>query len=371
MLKKITSALALGAALFAAAPDAARAAGAPASYPAEYAQIVEASKAEKGVLVYSIMAAFNWKPVLDSFAKKYPWIKVETLDLSNEIWDRYFTERASGARTADLIASFGVDRWNDFASRGEVLEYTSPEEPALPAWAKVKPGIYGLSADPVLILWNKRLVPQGTRLDSMKAVVDFAAKQGSSIKGRLTAYDAASGSVNASFAWLWSTIDSKSSWETLTKLAPLTKYERSGGSMLEKVTSGEYMAAYLTSAITVYTKSNDPARKAILDWSFVKDGQPLYVRPMAVTKGAASPASAKLLLDHILSKEGQIGFAQGGLTPVREDIKAGEIPYPTIAQIAEAVGGRDKLKFMSYDEKSAEDLKAFMERWRTMLSAVR
>src|SRR4051812_3028846 len=83
----------------------------PSYYPQDYAKIVEASKSEPSVLVYSIMSAQNWKPVLESFNKKYPWIKVETLDLSNEIWSRYYSEKAAGARTADLIITLGIAQW--------------------------------------------------------------------------------------------------------------------------------------------------------------------------------------------------------------------------------------------------------------------
>jgi iron(III) transport system substrate-binding protein len=357
-------------ALLAFAPISASAEGPPAEYPAEYAQLVERSKSENGVLVYSIMAAFNWKPVLEGFSKKYPWIKVETLDMGSELWDRYHTEKASGARTADLIASFGADRWKEFVDKGEVDPHVSPEEKSLPDWAKVKPGVYGLSADPVLIVWNKRVLPQGVNLDSMAAVANFAKEHGQKFKGRLTTYDSGSGTVNASFNWLWSTMNDDA-WETIETLAPLTKFERSGGLMLEKVTSGEYAAAYLTSAITVYTKINEPARKAVLDWSYVKDGQPMFVRAMTVAKSGKSPASAKLLMDHILSKEGQIAFAQGGLTPVRTDIKPGEIPYNTIAQIAEAVGGEDKLKFMPYDDAAVASITEYVERWKKVVAGTR
>lgn len=357
-------------ALLAFAPLPASAQTVPDGYPADYAQLIETSKSENGVLVYSVMAAFNWKPVLEGFAKKYPWIKVETLDLGGEIWDRYYTEAASGARTADLISTFGVDRWNAFASKGEAVPYVSPEAPNLPDWAKPLPNVYGLSADPILLLWNKRLVPEGVKLDSMKAVYEFGKNYGDKFKGRLTTYDTASGTSNASFNWLWSTMHDNS-WDIIKTLAPLTKFERSGGLMLEKVTSGEYVAAYLTSAITVYTKANEPARKAVLDWSYITDGQPLLVRPIAVAKAGRSPASAKLLLDHILSRDGQIAFAKGGLTPVRSDIKAGEIPYNTIGQVAEAVGGWDKMKFMSYDAAAVESLASFIERWKKTIAEVR
>ena len=42
---------------------------APDYYPKDYAKIVEGSKKENKLVVYSIMAAYNWKPVLEGFKK--------------------------------------------------------------------------------------------------------------------------------------------------------------------------------------------------------------------------------------------------------------------------------------------------------------
>lgn len=71
--------------------------GLPPYYPPEYARIVEASRGEDGPLVYSIMSARNWEPVLAEFRRLYPWIRVETLDLgSHEVFERYYAESAGG-----------------------------------------------------------------------------------------------------------------------------------------------------------------------------------------------------------------------------------------------------------------------------------
>ena len=145
----------------------------PDYYPADYKQMVEASRKEEGLPAYWVMAAFNWKPVLDSFAKKYPWIKVETLDLNNELWDRYYTEKSSGSRTADFIAAFGIPRWLQASERQELIDYKSPEASHLPKWANPIPGAYALSADPSLIVWNKRVLPAGARPDTMEKIAQW------------------------------------------------------------------------------------------------------------------------------------------------------------------------------------------------------
>ena len=70
----------------------------PDYYPADYSSVIEASKAENGVLVYSNMGEMNWRPLIEAFNAEYPWIKVQTLDLGSiEVFERYYAETAAGS----------------------------------------------------------------------------------------------------------------------------------------------------------------------------------------------------------------------------------------------------------------------------------
>ncbi len=333
----------------------------PDYYPDDYSKIVDASKSEDGVLVYSVMSAENWKPVLDTFKKKYPWIKVETLDLSNEIWSRYYTEKAAKSRTADLIISLGVGPWIDFVNKKEVAAYESPESSKVPDWSKPFPGVYSVSADPVLIAWNTKIVGD-QKIDTMAKVVELAGDK--KLKGKFTTYDAASGSVAGVFPWVWSQHYDDGGWPIFEKVGPVSKPERSGGQMLAKLATGEYAVAYLISAITVLPKLDNPGVKGIIDWSFMKDGQPLFARGMAVTQAARSPNSAKLLLDHTISREGQIGWGKGGMTPLREDVTKDDVPFFTYKSIVDAVGGEDNVEVLAYDPDYDSAIAEYTDKWK-------
>jgi len=137
----------------AAAPAAP--AGLPSYYPANYGEIIEASKKEGKLNVYSIMSKPNWAPVLDEFKKRYSWIEVDAPDLdSATIFERYYTETAGNVRSADIIITSSPDTWQEFVKRGEALEYRSPEDDKVPAWTKLAPGIYTVSSDPMVFIWN-------------------------------------------------------------------------------------------------------------------------------------------------------------------------------------------------------------------------
>src|SRR5690606_6668018 len=114
----------------------------PEGYPAEYREMAQAAQREGSLLIYSIMSAENWRPVIQGFNARYPGIRVETLDRpsARDSFGRYRAERATDSRTGDLIATAGPTGWMDFHERGELLDYTWPEAAAWPAWGKPLPG---------------------------------------------------------------------------------------------------------------------------------------------------------------------------------------------------------------------------------------
>ena len=50
----------------------AQAQGAPTNYPQGYGDVVAGGEREGSLLIYSIMSAENWRPVLEGFNRRYP-----------------------------------------------------------------------------------------------------------------------------------------------------------------------------------------------------------------------------------------------------------------------------------------------------------
>ena len=98
-------------------------------------------------------------------------------------------------------------------------------------------------------------------------------------------------------------------------IAPYLRPENSAGPMLQKLTAAEYKVAYFASGVVVFTKMKDAAMQKVMDWRFMEDGQPLWVRPVVIPKDGSSPNSARLMIDFIVSHDGQAAFGRCGLTP--------------------------------------------------------
>jgi len=332
----------------------------PDYYPAEYEEIVEGSRTEGPLLVYSVMAESNWKPVIDAFHELYPWIEVQTLDLGgSEVFERYYAENASGAQTTDLMITADPTGWIEFVkNRGEAMDYESPENSKVPDWSMPYPGLYTVTTDPMLILYNEQVLPEDLRPAGIGELAEMAMANPDIFAGKVTTYDIV---IPFAFAINWAFVrdNGEEAWGLLETLGPMTLPEQSGGTQLEKLTSGEYAVGYFVSS-GVFPKL--PDLEGIVGWSYIEDGTPVYLRGMAIPKGSTNINSAKLMLDFSLSHDGQLAWGQGGLTPYRSDLTAEECPR-TFQSIAQEIGGEDKMVLVNYDENAAAGRDAFIQRW--------
>ncbi|WP_231699429.1 ABC transporter substrate-binding protein [Limnochorda pilosa] len=338
----------------------------PADYPAHYQQIIDASRQERSLLVYSNMAAYNWQPVIEAFNRHYPWITVQTLDLgSGEVFERYYSEVGSGARTADLMISGSPEQWIEFVSnRREAVEYVSPELANYPQeLASPLPGLYTVSLDPMVLAYNKLLLAENLRPTGLQHLADLGEQEPGVFRGKITTYD-----VTEAFGYAinWAFVRDRGgeeAWAILSRLLPNVRPERSAGPMLEKITIGEYVAGYFISGIVLFPRLERSGQ--ILGWTYMDEGTPFFMRGMAIPKHSTNVNSAKLMLDFILSKEGQEAFGRGGLTPYRADVDAGE--FNTYRSILERIGGESKAIIVGYDEESLRQLDDFQARWESLL----
>lgn len=345
---------------------AATAASGGAAASGDMAQMIEASKNEKdGLLIYSIMSEKNWAPVLEGFKAKYPWIQVTTTDLgAYEVFERYYTESAGNARTADFIATTAPDGWTKFVEKGEVDPYVSSEDANVPEIGKIDKGVYAVSTDPMVFVWNKALLPEPPK--TMAELVSQIQADPAKWQGKLITYDAAGEGFGYGLNWFYTKAKGDEGWKTLEAIGSTKpKIQTSGGKMIDAVLAGEASLGFFVSNITVQPRL--AAAQQLLGYSFVPDAQVVAVRPMAVTKHAASPNSAKLMVDYILSAEGQTAFAKGGLTAYRTDV-AEQAPLH-LSQVSKAVGGDDKLIISRPDAEIADQAKhdEFISKWQGAL----
>lgn len=335
---------------------------APAAAGGDYAAMVEASKKENALLIYSIMGANNWKPVIEGFGKKYSWIKVENVELSsNEVFPRYYSESTSKAKTADMIATSSPDLWMQAIDKGEVVNYKSIEDANVPDWSKLAPGIYTVSSDPMIFLWNKQAVPTPPKsMDELAAMIE---KDPAKYQGKITTYDAETNATGFAANWFWMKKKGEGGWKVLESIAKAKPKLGSGaGAMVDDTLSGAISIGYFVSGINAYPKY--PAAEPVMGNAMIADYTPLIVRGMGVMKAAANPNSAKLMLDYILSQEGQLAFAEGGLTAYRPDVA--DKAKLHLSKLAAAIGEKNLAPFYFDKDLTPANIADFKARWKKL-----
>jgi iron(III) transport system substrate-binding protein len=136
----------------------------PPGYPADYQAIISAAEQEGSVAVYSATDSASADLLLKDFRALYPKVQIRYYDLnSTEIYNRYLSETAANAETADVLWSGSMDLQLKLVADGHALTHHSPESAKMPKWAVYEDRAWGTTFEPLVIAYNKRLFPGGRR----------------------------------------------------------------------------------------------------------------------------------------------------------------------------------------------------------------
>ena len=118
---------ALGGAAFLGSSPLCFAQGAPAGYPADYAELIAKAKKEGRVAIYTSTDEAQGQPLVDAFKQTYG-IAVDYNGLgTTEVYNRVISEGAAGQVGADISWTSSMDLQMVLADKGLLDAYASPE----------------------------------------------------------------------------------------------------------------------------------------------------------------------------------------------------------------------------------------------------
>lgn len=324
-----------------------------AATPGPLAGLIKQSKKESGLVFYANAPAANLKVVTDRFKYYHPWITSTAYDLDNNvIFSKYASEAAQGTRTADLLISSAPNLWVYATRQKYLVDYDPLQLSAFPKFAKQYKGVFIISPDPAIIMYNKLLlkdkVPQ--------SLTQMANDPGT--YGKLTGY-----TVDNLFGYtgIWGYVQ-KRGWGSFEKLGKNRFIAQTGvAGQRSLVSQGAAVAAYLTSPTVRLGIETDPQLSRILGWTYNKDATPLIPRGMGITAKAKSPASAKLFLNWLFTKAGQQAMCDAGFTAFRNNFKP-KACSNTLADVYQKVG-RKNVILVPFSQKFINDYPRFKARW--------
>ena len=340
-----------------ALPGLALAQAVPAGYPADYAALIAAAKKEG-------TDQASAEPVLKGFAAAFPGITVEYNDLnSTNLYNRFISEAAANAATADFTWSSAMDLQMKLVADGYGTTYVSPEAKNLPGWAAYKNIAWGTTNEPLVFVYNKRLLPADSIPTSHADLAAKIAAKPDLWKGKLTMYDAEKSGVG----FLLSTQDA-AQWPAFWDLAAAfgkagAKYYTSAGAMMEKVTSGEHLLAYnIFDSYALLLQKKD----ANLGIVYPADYSLSLSRIAFLPKAGKNPNAGKLFLDYVLSKAAQEKLANealmhavradvgdAALDAAKQKIGAGLKPIPVSESLLDVLDQKKRLEVLDKWKKTA------------------
>jgi iron(III) transport system substrate-binding protein len=295
-------------------------AGAPAGYPRSYEDLVDVAARERQLSIYSTTDAREVTELLRDFRSMYPQLSVEYADLnSTELYSRFIAEVAAKEGTADILWSSAMDLQIKLVNDGYAQAYQSPEIPKLPEWAVWRSEAFATPFEPVVFVYNKRLLTADEIPQSHADFIRVLKTKAEKFKGRVTTYDIEKSGVG----FLLITQDSRTSpafWNLAKTLgASDIRLQSRTVTMMERIASGEYLLGYnLLGSYAMDQSTKNPVIGVVLptDYTLVMS------RVMFISKSAKNPNAAKLWLDYLLSKRGQAILAnQSRLYSIRPDVE--------------------------------------------------
>lgn len=285
--------------------------------PATKAAIRRAAVSEARLVIYSVTERPKVERLLADFQRTYPGITVDYVTLSAAaLYQRTIAESGRG-RTADITWSSAMDLQIKLVNDGFAQPYASPERAALPRWARWKDEAWGVTAEPIVIAYNRALVPKADIPRTHEALKVLLERRGDIYRGRIATYDP----LRSAVGYLYVTQDEQASHDTAALFAAMARSKAilydSTEAMIRDLAAGEQWIAYnMIGSYALEQQARDGSVGIVLpeDYTLVMS------RIALIPAKAQHPNAARLFLDFLLSRRGQGHLSAMYMNPVRRDV---------------------------------------------------
>lgn len=240
--------------------------------------------------------------VIADYQRQHPGTEVVYEDIiTQDLHARYLRDH-DGATAPDLLISSGMDLQTKLVNDGHAQAHRSPQTEALPAWSQWRNEAFGISYEPVVMVYNTRALPAARVPRTRRQLLDLLRAPDAPLRGRVGTYDIGRSSVG----YLLATQDAQRGSIAGALLGALgdnrVLLEERTGVLLDKVSSGELALAYNVLGSYAQARIDEGEPLGIVE---PEDYTLVMLRTALVPRSARNSNEARRFLDYLLSPRGQ------------------------------------------------------------------
>lgn len=314
--------------------------------------------------IYSTTDTEVFAPVINDFRTLYPHVAVEFVELdSAQLNSRVLAEHQSRRVKADVVFSAAMDMQVKLVNDGLTAKHFSKNADDLPDWAQWRGEAFGLTFEPVVMVYNPQLFGDRPVPQSRAGLAEALANDPGFWQGRIGTYDVAQSSVG----YLLATQDARQSSEfgalcTIMGSRSVRTYEKTS-ELIAAIEAGEIALGY--NVLGSYAKRRIAAG-GNLKIVYPQDYTLAIVRTAIIPKLAPNPRSAHTFLDYLLSLRGQRALSSNGFLSAARDETGGS--YGRLGFTGTAVGPLRPISLgpglMTYLDRQKQE--RFIANWQAM-----
>jgi len=281
------------------------------------------------LVVYSTTDQNEVEGLLAEFVAGMPGVHVRYHKMnSDDLYDLVIRDEASGGGTADLVWSSAMDLQMKLVNDGYAQRFVPTDPSHLSPWAAWREQAYGVTAEPVIFVYNRTAIAPQEVPRSHSELRAFLERNVQTLRGRVGIYDPERSGSGLLFLAQDAGITPRT-WDLVTAIGRTEpKLFTTSSSMLEGVSSGRLLLAYnVIGSYAMARSEHDPALGLVIP----SDYAIILARIAFIPKAARRPELGKALLDFLLSRRGQTMLAERHLGSVRDDVT----PASSLLQLAD------------------------------------
>ena len=277
--------------------------------------LIAGAKNDKEVLWYTTTSAGDNQAIVAGFSKKYPFLRVQALRSTGEkLRQRVLAETSAGQFFSDVLSVSSMEM-GLMKSRNLLQTYEPPEGEQYPAGAKDRDKQFtAIYARNFVMGYNTAMVAEKDRPKDWPDLLD------PKWKGKI-------GMDEEEFEWYGTLVDywgREKAGKFLRAFAAQQPQLRRGHSLLAQLlAAGEFPVAI----VFPFEIEQLKLKGARVDWSATSDPIVTSINVIALSTKAPHANAGKLLINYILSEEGQTIIKNVSRVPLRPGIK------PTMAKL--------------------------------------